>query len=130
MDISIQVGYIVEVMRRDFNEHYMMQVPMTENQHGVMQMTEEVAEHVEMNYPDSPDSRYMAQPFDDFVFPWKERSVENTIIIEEDEKFSQPRTLVSEPPRQPPAMEAKSALRSSENLQNFENSTARQLFDL
>ena len=45
---------------------------MTENQHGVMRMTEEVAEHVELNYLDTPDSRYMAQPFDDFLFPGKE----------------------------------------------------------
>ena len=37
-------------------------------------------------------------------------------------------TPVSEPPRQPPAMEAKPAMRSIENLQN--SSAARQLFDL
>ena len=51
MDIPIQVCHMVEVMRRDFNEHHLMQVPMTENQLGEMQMTEEVAEHVGMNYP-------------------------------------------------------------------------------
>ena len=33
-------------------------------------MMEEVAEHVGMNYPDTPDSRNVAQPFDDFLFPW------------------------------------------------------------
>ena len=62
MDIAIQVWHIVEVMCRDFNEHHITQVPMTENQLGEMQMTEEVAEHVGMNYPDTPDSRYVAQP--------------------------------------------------------------------
>ena len=33
-----------------------MQVPMTENQLGEMQMMKEVAEHAEMNYHDTPDS--------------------------------------------------------------------------
>ena len=41
VDIPIQVLPIVEVMRRDFNEHQMTQVPMTENQLGEIQMMEE-----------------------------------------------------------------------------------------
>ena len=45
-------------MRRDFNEHHITQVPMTENKLGEMQMMEEVAEHVGMNYADTPDSIY------------------------------------------------------------------------
>ena len=49
MDIPIQVWHMVEVMQRDFSEHHMMQVPMTENQLGDMQMKKEVAEHVGMN---------------------------------------------------------------------------------
>ena len=130
MDIPIQVWLLVEVMRRDFNEHHMTQVPMTENQLGEMQMMAKVAEHMGMNYPEIPDSRYVAQPFDDFLFPWEEGSVNNPITIEEDEGFSEPRTPVSEPPRQPPVMEARPAFRSIENLQNLENSAARQLFDL
>ena len=123
MDIPIQVWHIV---RRDFNEHHKTQVPPTENQLGEMQMMEQVAEHVGINYPEIPDSRYVAQPFDDFLFPWEEGSMDNPITIEEDEGFSEPRTPVSEPP----VMEARPALRSIENLQNFENSAARQLFDL
>ena len=63
MDIPIQVWQMVEVMRRDFNDHHITQVPPTENQLGEMQMMEEVAEHVGMNYPEIPDSRYVAQPF-------------------------------------------------------------------
>ena len=55
MDIPIQVWHMVEVMRRDFNEHHMMQVPITENQLGTMQMIEEVSDHVGMNYPEIPD---------------------------------------------------------------------------
>ena len=46
---------MVEVMRRDFNEHHMMQVPITENQLGTMQMMEEVSDHVGMNYLEIPD---------------------------------------------------------------------------
>ena len=69
MDIPIQVWHMVEVMRRDFNEHHMMQVPITENQLGTMQMMEQVAEHMGMNYPNIPVSRYGPQPVDYFLFP-------------------------------------------------------------
>ena len=126
MDIPIQVWHMVEVMRRDFSEHHMMQVPITENQLGTMQMMAEVSEHVGMNYPEIPDSRFVAQPVDDFLFPWEEAgSAENTITIDEDEGFSE--TMTSPAPQQPPAMEPRPALRSIENLQN--SSAARQYFD-
>ena len=116
---------MVELMRRDFNEHHMTQDPIRENQFGTMQMMEEVSEHVGINYPDVPDSRYVAQSVDDFLLPWEEEgSVENPITIEEDERFSEQITPVSEPPRQPPVMKARLVLRSIENLQNFENSAA------
>ena len=62
---------MVEVMRRDFNEHHMTQVPMTENQLEEIQVMEEVSDHVGMNYPEIPDSRFVAQPVDDFLFPWE-----------------------------------------------------------
>ena len=83
MNIPIQVWLMVEVMRRDFNEHPMTQVTITENQFGSMQMMEEVSEHVGINYPEIPDSRYMAQSVDDFLFPWEEGSVDYPITIEE-----------------------------------------------
>ena len=128
MDIPIQVWHMVEVMRRDFNVHHMMQVPITENQLGTMQMMEEVSEHVGMNYPEILDSRYVAQPVDDFLFPWEEEgSVENPITIDEDEGFPETMTPQNTPLQQPPAMEPHPALRSIENLQN--SSAARQLFD-
>ena len=79
MDIPIQVWHMVEVMRRDFNEHHITHVPLTENQLGEMQMMEEVAEHVGMNYPETPDSTYVAQPFDDFLFPWEDGFVDNQL---------------------------------------------------
>ena len=128
MDIPVQVWHMVEVMRRDFNEQHMMQVPITENQLGTLQMMEEVSDHVGMNYPEIPDSRLVAQPVDDFLFLWEEAgSAENPIIIDEDEGFSETMTPQNTPPQQPPAMEPRLALRSIENLQN--SSAARQLFD-
>ena len=90
-----------------------------------MQRIEEVSEHVGMNYSEILDSRYVAQQGDSFLFPCEEEgSVGNPITIEEDEGFSEPRTPVSEPPRQPSVMEARPVLRSIENLQNFESSAA------
>ena len=95
-----------------------MQVPMTENQLGEMQMKDEVAEHVVMNYPDTPDSRYVAQKVDDFLFPWEEAgSAENLITIDEDEVFSE--TMTPPAPQQP--LQPRLALHSIENSQ--------QLFD-
>ena len=103
-----------------------MQVPITENQLGTMQMMAEVSEHVGMNYPEIPESRFVAQPVDDFLFPWEEAgSAKNPIRIDEDEGFSE--TMTPPVPQQPPAMEPRLALRSIENLQN--SSAARQLFD-
>ena len=79
-----------------------------------------------MNYPEVTDSRFVAQPVDDFLFPWEEEeSVENPITIDEDEGFSE--TMTPPVRQQPPAMEPRPALRSIENLQN--SSAARQLFD-
>ena len=128
MDIPIQVWHMVEVMRRDFNEHHMMQVPITENQLGTMQMMGEVSDHVGMNYPEIPDSRFVDQPVDDFLFPWEEEgSVENPITKDEDEELSETMTPQNTSPQEPPAMEARPALSSIENLQN--SSAARQLFD-
>ena len=131
MDIPIQVWHMVEVMRRDFNEHHMMQVPITENQLGTMQMMGEVSDHVGMNYPEILDSRFVAQPVDDFLFPWEEeRLVENPITIDEDERFSETMTPPVRPALRsigPRPAEPRPALRSIENLQNY--SAARQLFD-
>ena len=113
---------MVEVMPRDFNEHHMTQVLMTETELGKLQKIEEVAEHVGMNYSDTSDSRHVAQPFDNFLFPWEEAgSAENPITIDEDEDFSE--TTTPPAPHQP--LQPRPALRSIKNLQNF-----RQLFDL
>ena len=95
MDIPIQVWLMVQVTQRDFNEHHMTQVPMTENQLGEMQMMAKVAEHVGMNYSETLDSRYVDQPFDDSLFSWEEGSVDNPITIQEDEGFSEPRTPIN-----------------------------------
>ena len=103
------------------NEHDMTEVPMTENQLGEKQTMEKVAEHVGMNYPETPDSKYVAQPSTIFSF-------HGPITVEEDEGFSELRTPVSEPPGQPPMLETRTALRFLENLQN--SSAAQQFFDL
>ena len=96
-------------MRRDFNEHPMMQVPITENQLGTRQMMEEVTEHEGMNYPEIPDSKFVARPVDDFLFPWEEMgSAENSIIIDEDAGFSE--TMTPAAPQQLPAMAPRPAL--------------------
>ena len=126
MDIPIQVWHM-EVMRKDFNEHHTTQVPMTENQLGEMQMMDQVAEHVRMNYPDTSDSRYVAQPVDNFFFPWEDEmgSAENPITKDEDEGFSE--TMTPPAPQQLTAMELRPALHSIENRQN--SSAARKLFD-
>ena len=113
---------MMEVMRRDFNEHHMMQVPMTENQLGEMQEKEEVAELVGMTYPDTPDSRYVAQPVDEFLIHWEEakQGQKNAITIDEDQGFSE--TMTPPAPQQP--LQPCPARRSIENLQN-----SRQHFD-
>ena len=67
-------------------------------------MMEEIAEHVGMNYPDTPDPSFMSQLVHDFLFPREEGSVENPITIEVEEGFYEPRTTVSEPPSQPPTI--------------------------
>ena len=43
-----------------------------------MQMMEEVSDHVGMNYPEIPDSRFVAQPVDDSLFPWKKQDQPKT----------------------------------------------------
>ena len=65
------------------------------------------------------DSRVVAQPVDDFFFPWEEAgSAEKPITIDGDEGFSETMTPQNTPPQQPSAMEPRPALRSRENLQN------------
>ena len=80
----------VEVMRMDFNEHQIMHVPMTEKELVSKQMKDEVAEHLVLDYPDTPDSRYVAQSIKESFYPLEEGSVANSIIIEEGHGFSQP----------------------------------------
>ena len=59
-------------------EDYLRQVPITENQLGIMQMIVKDPEHVEMNYLKIPDSSFVAQPVNALLFPWEEaRSSKN-----------------------------------------------------
>ena len=51
-------------------------------------MMEKVSEQVGMNYPEIPDSSYVAQLVNDLFFPWEEAgSAENSIAIDEDADF-------------------------------------------
>ena len=83
----------MEVLRGDLNVHQITQVAIIENQHGTMQMMEKVSEHVGMNYAEVPDSRYVAQPVNDFISSWEEAgSAENPIAIEKTEGLSETMT--------------------------------------
>ena len=101
---------MIELMRRDFNEQYMMQVPITENQLEERQMMEKVSDHVEMNYPETSDSRFVAQAVDDFLFSWEEAGSAENPTIDEDEGFSETITFQNTPPQQPPILEPRPAL--------------------
>ena len=89
-------------------------------------MMEQVSEHLGMNYSQIPDSRYVAQPVNDSLFPWEEEmaSTENPITIDEDEGFSVTMTPQNNPTPQPPAMKTRPALRTIETSELFGCSTA------
>ena len=80
-----------------------------------MQKMEQGSEHVGLNYSEFRDSKFAAQPIDDFLFPWKETgSAEKPITIDADEGFSE--TMTPRAPQQ--SLQPRPALRSMENLQN------------
>ena len=81
-----------------------------------------------MNYLEIRDSRFVADPVDDFPFPWEEAgSAENPITIDKDGGFSETMTPQNTTPQQPTAIEPRPALCSIENL--HDSSADRQLFD-
>ena len=54
---------------------------------------DKLSEHVGMNYPEIPESRYLVQPFNDFLPPWEEAGLaKNPIAIDEDEGFPETTT--------------------------------------
>ena len=129
LDVPIQLRHKIEIMRKYPCKNYRVQFPITENQLETMGMMSQFAEQVAIDYTDVPDSRYVAQLVNVFLFPWSEEgSVENKITIKEDEGFPDPITPVSETPSETPAPWARPALRSITNLQKL--SAVRQLFDL
>ena len=82
MGIPIHVWPMVEVLRRDFIEHRILHVPITENQFGTMGMMSQIAEQVGMDYPDVYDS--WSELVKDFLSPWeKEGSVERGFLNQE-----------------------------------------------
>ena len=73
----------------------------------------EVDEHVRKIYPEIPYSGDVAQPVNNFLYPWGKEmvSAENSITIDKNEGFSEKTTPQNTPPQQPPSMEPRSALR-------------------
>ena len=68
MNIRFQVWHMTEIVMRDFREHRQMQVHIIQNQLEKMGMMWQIAEKVEMDYPEVLDSRYVSQPLSDFLF--------------------------------------------------------------
>ena len=78
MDVSIQLWYMIEIMKRDFSGHHQLQVPITKNKLGMMGMMSKIPEQVGMDYPEVLGPRYVAHSVNDFIFLWEEKgSVEN-----------------------------------------------------
>ena len=116
MDVPNQVWHMIKIMGGDFSEQYQSQVPKKTQLETII-MVSHIAEQIGMNYPEVPDSRYVAQSVIDFFFAWEEEgSVENLITTEEDEGLSEPKIPVSEPASEPMAMVARTALPSIENF--------------
>ena len=59
---------MIEVMRRHFSEHHQMQVLITENQRGPMEMLSQITELVGMDYLDVSDAEYVAQTVKNSLF--------------------------------------------------------------
>ena len=71
-DVPTQVWHMIEIMRSDFCEHHQMQVFISPNQFGTMGMMSQIAEQVGTDYPEILESKYAAQPLNDFLFFWEE----------------------------------------------------------
>ena len=57
VDVPIRMWHMIKITNIGFSEHHQMQVPITENQVGLMGMMSQTAEQVEMDYPEAPDSK-------------------------------------------------------------------------
>ena len=68
-EAPIQVWLMMKIMRRNFSENHLKEVPITENQLETMGMMSKIAEQVGMENLEVPDSRYVAQAVIDFLFP-------------------------------------------------------------
>ena len=82
--------------------------------------------NVGMNYPEIPDSRFVAQPVNDLLFPWEEAgSAENLITIDKDERFSEtmPQNTLRKQPHQ-----YRPVVRSIENLQTLDSSLITKFY--
>ena len=107
---------MVNIMRVHFNKHRVMYVVITENQLVLRELVEEVTKPVEMNYPETLESRHASQSVDDFSYLWEEMgSTKKPITKDAVEGFSEPATSVSEHParKSGPDLRSINSLRSS-----------------
>ena len=114
LNFSFQELHIIEVTRRDFNNNHHMQVLVTWNEFGMMGMMSQIAEKVGIDYSEVPDSRYVAQPMNDFLFLWEEKGYVEKRFYSERMRDSriEPVTLMRKPSSETPVMETRPALRS------------------
>ena len=127
-EIPLAASQLLLSQRQDFSNNHLARVPITPNQQGTMEMRDEVLssvgaqdmdtssyqvsdlEDIELNWEDSEldavfrpgiDTPFSPTTFDDSSF---ERSVENPIVLdeEEDKENAPPTTPVSEVRPNPP----------------------------
>ena len=77
-------------MNSDLNDHRSFAKTFTDKYFGSSQLMKEVDEHVRKIYPEIPYYGDVAQPVNNFLYPWwKEmESAENSITIDKNEGFS------------------------------------------
>ena len=64
--------HMIEIMRRNFTENTQIKFLISKNQLGKMEAMSQIAEQFGMYYPEVPVSGYVAQPVNEFLFPWEE----------------------------------------------------------
>ena len=83
-------------MKSDFSYHHFMQKPFTYKYFWSSHLMEEVDEHVRKIYPEIPNSGYVAQSVNNFLYPCEKEmeSAENSITLDK-MRASQKKLLAS-----------------------------------
>ena len=122
VDIPIQVCHVLEVMRRDFNQHHRIQLPIAENQLGTTKNMEEAVWARGIVLPRNSWLHIVAQPLSLWGGDWISRKPHHNRWRL---RLLRTNNAQNTSPQQP--LQPRPALFSVENLQKF--SAARQLFD-